>query len=419
MQLEKSRPKVDVVMGGHRDHYGTPRVLESLGVLRNVVTDLYVGRGSSFRPIFKMLQTCGANLAGKLAARQCDLPAEKIMACNLAGVNHYLRRRRARSVSEHRAIQLALAKDLANQAERVCRPRPDVVVGYRMSDGLFSKFKGHSQCFLCQNDGGIHEVRVVREEAENFRDWLPPRHKESGSHVDWVEAEEERLFNEWRLADRIVCWSSWALECVNATENFRSKCLVLPPVYESHQLGDVAPFNPSFGRKRKIVFGFLGTLSVRKGLPRLLIALSELSRSFDVELLMAGSLAVDERILDRYSGFSTYLGVLTRQGVAGFLSKIDVLVLPSLSEGVPMVQLECMAAGRPLIVSDRCGDVVEHGVHGLVCEAGSTEALRAELLKVCQNPAILGDFSSNCSSRLADYSLNACANRWDACLADL
>ena len=34
-----------------------------------------------------------------------------------------------------------------------------------MSDDLFGRFAGRSKRVLCQNDGGGHEVRVVREEA--------------------------------------------------------------------------------------------------------------------------------------------------------------------------------------------------------------------------------------------------------------
>ena len=67
---------------------------------------------------------------------------------------------------------------------------------------------------------------------------------------------------------------------------------------------------------------------------------------------------------------------------------IDCLVLPSLSEGMPLVVLEAMAAAIPVIAS-AVGDVPRlllNSDHGRLVPAGDAEALRIELLGALAHP---------------------------------
>ena len=60
---------------------------------------------------------------------------------------------------------------------------------------------------------------------------------------------------------------------------------------------------------------------------------------------------------------------------------VDVVALPSLSEGLPMVALEAMAHARP-VVGTRVGgipEVVEHGVSGLARPTADPGALAREI----------------------------------------
>lgn len=68
--------------------------------------------------------------------------------------------------------------------------------------------------------------------------------------------------------------------------------------------------------------------------------------------------------------------------------KMDVLVLPSLfGEGMPMVILEAMATGVPVVASDVEGipEVLEHGRTGLVTPAGDAGRLAAALADLINN----------------------------------
>lgn len=76
--------------------------------------------------------------------------------------------------------------------------------------------------------------------------------------------------------------------------------------------------------------------------------------------------------------------------IAPLLAAADVVVLPSLSEGLPMVALEAMALARPVIAT-RVGGVpeaVEDGVTGLVVEPCDPIALAGAIRKLTADPAL-------------------------------
>jgi glycosyltransferase involved in cell wall biosynthesis len=59
------------------------------------------------------------------------------------------------------------------------------------------------------------------------------------------------------------------------------------------------------------------------------------------------------------------------------LALMDVFVLPSLSEGVPMVLLEALALSRPVVASRVGGipEVIEHDVSGILIDTGQPDEL--------------------------------------------
>jgi glycosyltransferase involved in cell wall biosynthesis len=73
---------------------------------------------------------------------------------------------------------------------------------------------------------------------------------------------------------------------------------------------------------------------------------------------------------------------------AARLHEVDILVLPSLREGLPLVLLEAMAAGVPVLAADLpgCRELVGDSA-GVLFPPGDVRALRESLIDLMRNPA--------------------------------
>ncbi|GGE03524.1 glycosyl transferase family 1 [Aureimonas endophytica] len=80
-----------------------------------------------------------------------------------------------------------------------------------------------------------------------------------------------------------------------------------------------------------------------------------------------------------------------RDDVADLMAAADCLVLPSLFEGLPLVVLEAMAAGLPVVATLIGGtsEAVDDGVTGWLAEPGDAAALAATLRSALADPVAL------------------------------
>jgi glycosyltransferase involved in cell wall biosynthesis len=76
-----------------------------------------------------------------------------------------------------------------------------------------------------------------------------------------------------------------------------------------------------------------------------------------------------------------------QSNVAGLMKACDMLVLPSLWEGLPNVVLEAMAAGLPVVATavDGTREVIEHGKNGLLIQPGVVDELANTIRRILEN----------------------------------
>lgn len=77
-----------------------------------------------------------------------------------------------------------------------------------------------------------------------------------------------------------------------------------------------------------------------------------------------------------------------RSDVPRFLNAMDLYVLPSLWEGLPLALIEALACGKPAVVSDvgGNGEIVEDGVNGRLVPPGDPEALARAIIETARDP---------------------------------
>ena len=125
--------------------------------------------------------------------------------------------------------------------------------------------------------------------------------------------------------------------------------------------------------------GFVGTLSVSKGLRVLVDALNRIQYPCSLQVAGSGDMSLLEKI-ENPKVEVVYHGVLNATELKGFYAALDLLVFPTLMpESLGLVPLEAMAFAVPVVAS-RLGAVseyVHHGDNGFLVDAGDSDQLLA------------------------------------------
>jgi glycosyltransferase involved in cell wall biosynthesis len=154
----------------------------------------------------------------------------------------------------------------------------------------------------------------------------------------------------------------------------------------------------------------VGRFSPQKGIETLVEAAPELrAEGFSVRFVgdAPGGEDTDrayrERILARNSELGTVVDVEPRTAdVLSLYRSVDVLVLPSRWEGLPLTILEAMAQGVPVVASAISGveEIVEHEVSGLLFAVGDAHGLVAAVKRLADDPNLRRSLVTEARARL-------------------
>lgn len=134
------------------------------------------------------------------------------------------------------------------------------------------------------------------------------------------------------------------------------------------------------------VVGVIGRLVWQKGFKYFIDAIPDVLKEFKkARFLLVGEgelkdelkqesqkLKLEDKII--FTGF--------RSDIKDILSSIDILVIPSLREGLPVILLEAMAMMKPIVATEIEGimEILEDGVAGSLVPPGNTNALKKAII---------------------------------------
>ena len=136
---------------------------------------------------------------------------------------------------------------------------------------------------------------------------------------------------------------------------------------------------------------FVGSVTVRKGIPHLLQAFQKLNYPRKRLRIVGGIPAEMQPVLARLDLQHVELvGAVPQSEVRRYMSTSHVMVLPSVEDGWGMVMGQAMACGCPVISSDHTGgpDLYSHGVEGFIVPIRSAEAIADGLQRLADDPTL-------------------------------
>lgn len=391
---------------GAREHYAIPRALLRQQMLGWLVTDAWVPP-SSF-----LAKLSGSGLADRFHNDLRDAAVEAFNS-SLIIFEMFARARRLQEweaiVARNRWFQRKVVSLLQSQLRKgawlprsfalstidsvkrrgshgALRSRP-ILLSYSytaLEPFRHAKSRGW-KTVLVQIDPGPEEERIVAEEIARVPElagkWRPAP---SGYWDSWRE--------ECSLADAIVVNSEWSRQELVLSGVPREKLTVISLAYETPDVGGqksavgaVRSYPDRFTRERPMRVLFLGQVNLRKGVARLLEA-AKILRDAPVEFWMVGPVQISNAEALADNARVKWFGVATRKQAAEKYTNADVFILPTLSDGFAITQLEAQAFGLPVISSKFCGGVVESGLNGIILGEPSAANIAAAVRDCIAEP---------------------------------
>lgn len=166
------------------------------------------------------------------------------------------------------------------------------------------------------------------------------------------------------------------------------------------------------------LFGIIGRLKPQKDLPTFLYAAAKILRQrSDARFLVVG----DGPLMDELVLMAKELRLLPaliftgmRKDIPAIMKAIDVLVLSSLWEGLPVILLEAMAAARPVVSTavDGVKGVAVHNRTALLVSPSSPDELSVACLQLAGDPLLRENLGKAGLQRVAElYSMDSMTDR--------
>ena len=225
------------------------------------------------------------------------------------------------------------------------------------------------------NNHPAYRNRFMRELGH-----LPPGH-----HELIPERMAARVDRELEVAD-LVLVPSRAITRQLVDLGIPPERVVLEPY--GVDPGAFYPAQDGPGRAGALRCLFVGNVCHGKGI-RFLIEAAQRLRGWPVHFLLVGPLRAPELLRAAPDNVEWVGGVLHNE-VAEWMRRADLFVMPSIEDAYPLVTLEAMACGLPVIVSNQAGtsELITPGVDGLIVRSGATAPLVAAIQRLIEDAAL-------------------------------
>jgi glycosyltransferase involved in cell wall biosynthesis len=391
---------------GSREHYAVPRAFERQGKLKALFTEAWCGVGGMGRGLMRRGPGALRALAGRFHA---EIPTHKVNAFTVQSLVDRLKQPKSASVEETHLEFIRVGKwfcESVNRRLARMRLEPERVAFYGYDTGCLETVRMLRErgifCVVNQIDPARVEEALVLEEVARWPGWEKVEGKKP--EVYW-----NRLEKEWELADAVVVNSEWSKAALVKQGVAAEKVAVIPLAYEEGE-----PIRLERTARGPLHVLWLGSVILRKGI-QYLVEAAKLLDGKEVRITVAGGIGISSEVVKAAPGNMNFIGRVTRDQAGALYREADVFVLPTISDGFAITQLEAMSYGLPVIATPNCGKVVSDGVDGRIVPIRDAVALAEAIGEYVADRGKVIDASRAAREKAKQFSL-ARLSGW---LADL
>lgn len=227
-----------------------------------------------------------------------------------------------------------------------------------------------------------------------------------------------------RFFDKVIVVSQSLFESLISGGHSRKKTILIPncvDVKKFEEIKDLGGTRDDLGvPKEATLLGTVSRLTEEKGHTYLIDAFAKILRKFNNSyLIIAGEgplegslrakardLGLAERVI--FTGF--------REDVAGIIAAMDIFLMPSISEGLPMAVLEAMAARKPIIASNVGGipSVIHDKETGLIIEPGDPDSIVEAVTILLKDKILSTELANNAAKFVGEkFSLSNMVSKYE------
>ncbi|WP_324251893.1 glycosyltransferase [Paraburkholderia gardini] len=282
-----------------------------------------------------------------------------------------------------------------------------------------------------QNDLIVDFDMSLRRWAGRFNTaWLGVNHFSFDARLGGRRRKAQRLAAQYGRYDCVVALNQHMADEATAMFGDTLKHLfVLPNAIdiESIRASSVAPGAPTAPHDKPYIVSVARLDEIQKDHRTLLDAYAQLVRDANpVENLV---IVGDGAFHDELKAYAKELGIANRVHFTGHLRNPHALiagatvqVLSSRYEGMPMVLLEALALGKPIVATD-CPtgprEILDDGRAGLLVPIGDVAAMADAMARVLADQQLRHSMSETATARSHHYGIGKSNVRFAACVAGI
>lgn len=181
----------------------------------------------------------------------------------------------------------------------------------------------------------------------------------------------------------------------------RFKCKNINILPNCIDLREAQNYRKGINMDSPIVLGYLGRIAESKGIGVLLQSCKILrKKNIPFILKFAGKEEITGQYLDSFIDLLgnnfIYEGVVSGERKNQFIKSLDIFILPSFFEGLPMSLLECMSFGVVPITTSvgSIGEIIQDNINGLFIEVKDSNSICEKIIYLNKNRKIMQALST-------------------------